>query len=126
MAHVDQPTAELFRFLSQARDGGEARMEAARDVHAEIERFFQLADPFLVDVAALVGDPEDQGLRTRGGAFLERNVLESDIRLAALQPELPDAPFRSPPGDAVGGFRGKLIMRIAEVQKVWEIGREHV
>src|SRR5690606_12061616 len=56
--------------------------------------------------------------RTAAARFLDADLVEPDVGVAAFEAELPNTPFRAPIGDALGGLRRQLVRHIPEKQQV--------
>ncbi len=106
------------RRVAQCRNIGQAVVQPARQIHAELERPHQQPLPAFAENAAAIGGADDDSLHPRGSGFLDRHVGEAEIGLAARQAQLPEADFGAPEGDAGGGLGGELIRSVADKQQI--------
>src|SRR5205814_10006238 len=119
MAHIRDLAPEPGGSLAQDRNVGEPMVQAARQVHAELERPDEQALPALSQDAAPRCRTDDDCLDPGRGGFLDRHVGELQIGLAARHPELPEADLRPPERDPGRGLGGELVMGVADEQQGW-------
>ena len=100
------------------RDIGRAAMQAAGEIHAQLQRLDQGLGPTAADHAAAIGDADDDRLHPRGLGLLQGHVRDFQIGLAARQAQLARAPIGAPVNDALGRLGRKLIMRLAEEHQI--------
>ena len=82
------------------------------------ERLQERRQPRLVDHPAAIGDAEDEGARASGGGVGDRHLRQPEIGFAAGEAKLPQAPVRTPLGDALRSLCGERVGRIAEEQEI--------
>ena len=90
------------------RNVAEPVVQAARHVHAGVDRLDDRRDPVLRQNAAGV-DGADDHRAAPAAAPGRRHVGEAGIGLAAGQAQLSDAPLAPPVDDAVGGLGGERV-----------------
>ena len=117
-AHVMQLAAMPRRRGRDFGDGAEPLVQAGRNIEAGVECGDDLTDPVIGQHAAGIGDANHHGLRPLGGRIGDADVGQTGIGLAALQPQLTDAPLRPPVDDALRGLGSQLVVDVAEEKQV--------
>ena len=104
--------------LRQRRHIHQPLVQAAGQIHAHLQRLLQHAGPVLADQAASVGNADDDCFHPCRLRLLQGHVRQLEVGLAAGHPQLADAPFRPPIGDALGGLGRQLIGRVAQEHEI--------
>ena len=84
MAHVEKRRALGYGFIAQYLNVVKAHMQAAGQVHAEVERLTQRIEPIVGNNAAPVGNADDQRPRALLRRLGNRNIGHTGARIAAL------------------------------------------
>ena len=93
-------------------------MQAAGQIHAELQRLDQGLGPIAADHAAAIGDADDDRLHPGGLGLLDGHVGDVEIGLAARQAKLARAALGAPEGNAVGRLGGELVVRLADKHQI--------
>ena len=75
-------------------------------------------DPAIREIAALIGDPNDQRLHTCRRGFGDAHIQQAEIGLTPFQTDLADAPIRAPVSNTVRGFCRQLVGHIADEHEI--------
>ena len=100
------------------RRSPEEGMQAAGEIHTQSERPNESLGPAAPDLAAAIGDPDDDRFHAGRLRLLQGHIRNLEIGLAAGQAKLPQAPVRPPVNDALGRLGGELVRRLAQEHEI--------
>src|SRR3546814_8215309 len=104
--------------LDQRRFVAQAVMQPRGDVEPRLDCRLRIGDQFGPELAAGVGDAEDERPGTRSNGLGEAHARQAEGQLAAVVPKLADALVGPKDGETTRRLDSDLVIHIAEVKQI--------